>query len=72
MSPSLSLGVLDWSEISDEELTAVADEEDNVRTRIIFAREELKVWTGWDRNLDETSAYILRNKTMSRIARCWN
>ncbi|CAM9893026.1 unnamed protein product [Sphacelaria rigidula] len=36
------VGVLDWQEASDEELKEIADEEDNVKTRIIFAREELK------------------------------
>lgn len=37
-------GVLNWSESSAEELQDILDEEDNVKTRIIFAREELKVW----------------------------
>lgn len=36
-------GVLDWGEIEDEGLQEILDEEDNVKTRIIFAREELKV-----------------------------
>lgn len=36
-------GVLGWGAASDEQLQDILDEEDNVKTRIIFAREELKV-----------------------------
>lgn len=36
-------GVLDWGAIEETELQSILDEEDNVKTRIIFAREELKV-----------------------------
>lgn len=36
-------GVLDWGAMADGDLQAILDEEDNVKTRIIFAREELKV-----------------------------
>lgn len=36
-------GVLDWSSIDEEALKAIEEEEDKVKTRIIFAREELKV-----------------------------
>jgi len=35
--------VLEWSSIDEEALKAIEEEEDNVKTRIIFAREELKV-----------------------------
>ncbi|CAM9938093.1 unnamed protein product, partial [Laminaria digitata] len=35
-------GVLDWGAMGDGDLQAILDEEDNVKTRIIFAREELK------------------------------
>lgn len=35
-------GVLDWGAISEGDLKEILDEEDNVKTRIIFAREELK------------------------------
>lgn len=38
-----STGVLDWGAISEGDLKEILDEEDNVKTRIIFAREELKV-----------------------------
>lgn len=38
-------GVLDWAATEEEDLQSILDEEDNVKTRIIFAREELKV--GW-------------------------
>lgn len=36
-------GVLDWGAIEESELQSILEEEDNVKTRIIFAREELKV-----------------------------
>lgn len=36
-------GVLGWAAIEEGELQSILDEEDNVKTRIIFAREELKV-----------------------------
>lgn len=36
-------GVLDWGATEDADLQSILDEEDNVKTRIIFAREELKV-----------------------------
>lgn len=35
--------MLEWGGASDEQLQEILDEEDNVKTRIIFAREELKV-----------------------------
>eukprot|EP00904_Undaria_pinnatifida_P010858 jgi/Undpi1/6902/HiC_scaffold_21.g09377.m1 len=35
-------GVLDWGAMGAGDLQAILDEEDNVKTRIIFAREELK------------------------------
>lgn len=35
--------MLDWGGMVDGDLQAILDEEDNVKTRIIFAREELKV-----------------------------
>lgn len=35
-------GVLDWAGTEDADLQSILDEEDNVKTRIIFAREELK------------------------------
>lgn len=36
-------GVLDWAGTEEADLQSILDEEDNVKTRIIFAREELKV-----------------------------
>lgn len=36
-------GVLDWAGTDEADLQSILDEEDNVKTRIIFAREELKV-----------------------------
>lgn len=36
-------GVLDWGDTNEADLQSILDEEDNVKTRIIFAREELKV-----------------------------
>ena len=36
-------GVLDWAGTDEADLQNILDEEDNVKTRIIFAREELKV-----------------------------
>lgn len=36
-------GVLDWGAMSEEEMKKIEEEEDRVKTRIIFAREELKV-----------------------------
>lgn len=38
-------GVLDWAATEEADLQSILDEEDNVKTRIIFAREELKVST---------------------------
>ncbi|CAM9393422.1 unnamed protein product [Ectocarpus sp. 12 AP-2014] len=35
-------GVLEWADIDEADLQSILDEEDNVKTRIIFAREELK------------------------------
>lgn len=35
--------MLEWSSIDEEALKAIEEEEDKVKTRIIFAREELKV-----------------------------
>ena len=35
--------MLDWGAMGAGDLQAILDEEDNVKTRIIFAREELKV-----------------------------
>lgn len=35
--------MLEWGGATDEQLQEILDEEDNVKTRIIFAREELKV-----------------------------
>eukprot|EP00903_Cladosiphon_okamuranus_P012770 g11938.t1 len=35
-------GVLDWAGTDEADLQSILDEEDNVKTRIIFAREELK------------------------------
>jgi hypothetical protein len=35
-------GVLNWSNITPDELKAIEEEEDNVKSRIIFAREFLK------------------------------
>lgn len=39
----LNAGVLDWGATNEGDLQEILDEEDNVKTRIIFAREELKV-----------------------------
>ncbi|CAM9349252.1 unnamed protein product [Phaeothamnion confervicola] len=44
-------GVMDWNKITPEEIKVIEEEEDNVRTRIIFAREYLK-----DLRLKETQA----------------
>jgi hypothetical protein len=35
-------GVLNWSNITPQELKDIEEEEDNVKSRIIFAREFLK------------------------------
>lgn len=35
--------MLEWADIDEADLQSILDEEDNVKTRIIFAREELKV-----------------------------
>lgn len=43
---------MDWSGASDEDLQEISDEEDNVKTRIIFAREELKVIEELNRSSD--------------------
>lgn len=40
--------MLDWADIDEADLQSILDEEDNVKTRIIFAREELKVLASTD------------------------
>lgn len=71
--------MLDWGGMVDGDLQAILDEEDNVKTRIIFAREELKVignlvnikYTGmyWELSVihTATSTQPLFAKRLSRL-----
>lgn len=59
-------GVLDWAGTEEAGLQSILDEEDNVKTRIIFAREELKVCSLLSLGLlVHTHTHVLRRRGKS-------